>query len=64
MSIETAIMHVTPVGGNVFVDLGFESGEANALKEESDRVIALKLKVAQSPGNENYEGISFCESKE
>jgi len=57
-------MHVTPVGGNIFVDLGFESGEAKALKEKSEHVIALKLKVAQSRGNENHEGTSRCEGKE
>jgi hypothetical protein len=39
MSIETKSMHITPVGGNVFADLGFEPLEAAALKAESQRII-------------------------
>jgi len=31
MSIETRSMPITPVGGNVFADLGFEPEEAAAL---------------------------------
>ena len=40
MSIETKSMHITPVGGNVFADLGFEPEEAARLLAESDRKIA------------------------
>lgn len=36
----TASAHVTPVGGNVFADLGFESQEAAALKLASDARIS------------------------
>lgn len=36
------IAHVTPVGGNIFRDLGFPPDEAERLKEESDRRIAGK----------------------
>lgn len=45
MSTETESMHITPVGGNVFVDLGFAPEEAAALKAESQRVIAEKLVI-------------------
>lgn len=43
MSVETKSMHVIPVGGNVFADLGFEPEEATALKVESQRIISEKL---------------------
>lgn len=36
-------MHITPVGGNVFADLGFEPAEA--LKAESQRIISEKLAI-------------------
>lgn len=34
--------HITPVGGNIFRDLGFPPDEAERLKEESDRRISGK----------------------
>ena len=34
--------HVTPAGGNVFADLGFDAAEAEALKAASDNVISLR----------------------
>lgn len=37
------ISHVTPVGGNVFVDLGFPPDEAKKLKQDSDREINAKI---------------------
>lgn len=40
MNVETKSTHVTPVGGNVFADLGFGSEEAKAYKAETDRIIA------------------------
>lgn len=43
MSIETKSMHMTPVGGNVFADLGFEPEEAAALKARSQEIISEKL---------------------
>ena len=42
MNIETSSTHVTPVGGNVFVDLGFAPAEAVALQAESDQIRAQK----------------------
>lgn len=45
MSIETKSTHITPVGGNVFADLGFAPEEAVALKVESQRIISEKLAV-------------------
>ena len=43
MSSKSIITHITPVGGNIFADLGFEPKEAAALKAESDRIISEKL---------------------
>lgn len=48
MSIETKSAHITPVGGNVFADLGFEPDEAAALKAESQRIISEKLAIKDS----------------
>jgi hypothetical protein len=35
---------ITPVGGNVFLDLGFPPEEAKALQEESNKIIFQKRK--------------------
>ncbi|WP_297478043.1 XRE family transcriptional regulator [Ferrovum sp.] len=48
MSIEIDSMHITPVGGNVFADLGFEPEEAAALQAESRWVISEKLAIKES----------------
>ncbi|HUG58638.1 MAG TPA: XRE family transcriptional regulator [Candidimonas sp.] len=48
MSIDTKSRHITPVGGNVFADLGFEQEEAVALKTESQRIISEKLAIKDS----------------
>lgn|SRR5574343_460829 len=48
MSIETKSTHITPVGGNVFADLGFAPEEAAALKSESQRIISEKLAIKES----------------
>lgn len=45
MSIETKSVHMTPVGGNVFADLGFEPDEAAALKARSQEIISEKLAI-------------------
>jgi predicted XRE-type DNA-binding protein len=37
--------HITPAGGNVFADLGFEPAEAAALFEQSQKAIAKKLAI-------------------
>jgi hypothetical protein len=39
---------VTPVGGNVFLDLGFPPAEAVALKTESNEIIAQKFKMKKT----------------
>lgn len=49
MSTETKSMHITPAGGNVFADLGFEPNEAAALKAESQRIISEKLAIKDLP---------------
>lgn len=43
MSIDIQSMHITPVGGNVFADLGFAPEEAAAFQAESQRIIDEKL---------------------
>lgn len=47
-SIETESIHVTPVGGNIFADLGFKPEEAIALKAQSQRIISEKLAIKES----------------
>ena len=37
--------HITPVGGNVFADLGFDDAEAEALQAQARGVIAKKLAI-------------------
>jgi len=48
MSVETKSMHITPAGGNIFADLGFESEEAVRLLAETDRAISEKLAIKES----------------
>ena len=48
MSIETKSMHITPVGGNIFADLGFEPKEAAKLLAETDQAISEKLAIKES----------------
>ena len=48
MNSNTNSMHKTPVGGNVFADLGFDAQEAILLKAESNRVISEKLAIKES----------------
>ena len=38
--VSTCISHITPVGGNIFLDLGFSPDEAERLQDESDQRIA------------------------
>jgi predicted XRE-type DNA-binding protein len=47
MSIETKSMHITPAGGNVFVDLGFDVEEAAALQAKSKQIISDKLAIKE-----------------
>ena len=58
MSIETKSMHTTPVGGNVFADLGFEPKEAAKLLAETDAVISEKLVIKESLMTELAEWIA------
>ncbi|TAN51435.1 MAG: XRE family transcriptional regulator [Methylococcaceae bacterium] len=48
MSIEAKSMHITPAGGNVFADLGFEPAEATALQGRSQRIVSEKLAIKES----------------
>jgi predicted XRE-type DNA-binding protein len=47
MSIDTKSAHVTPVGGNVFADLGFDPQEAAVLKARSQQIISEKLSIKE-----------------
>lgn len=47
--------HVTPVGGNVFVDLGFPPDEAAQLLAESKAKIAAALAVQRAVEIESHE---------
>ena len=40
--------YITPVGGNVFADLGFSPKEAAALKAKSKKIISEKLAIKES----------------
>lgn len=48
MHMGSKSMHTTPVGGNIFEDLGFEPEDAAALKAESQRRIADMLAIKDS----------------
>jgi len=48
MNIDTKTTHITPVGGNVFADLGFEPDEAKALLIAADQVISEKMAIKES----------------
>ena len=51
MSIDTKSARVTPAGGNVFADLGFEPAEAQALQaqsqSQSQRIISDKIAIKE-----------------
>jgi predicted XRE-type DNA-binding protein len=47
MSIDTKSAHITPVGGNVFADLGFDPQEAAVLKARSQQIISEKLAIKE-----------------
>ncbi len=44
---DNAVGHITPTGGNVFADLGFDAAEANALQAQTRKVIAKKLAIKE-----------------
>ena len=54
LSIDTKSTHITPVDGNVFVDLGFEPAEAAELKAESQRIIAKSTTVLDTSTTEKF----------
>ena len=64
MSIETKSTHITPVGGNVFADLGFGPEEAAALQAESKRIISEKLAIKESLMTELVEWIDEKQLKQ
>ena len=47
MSIDTKSARITPAGGNVFADLGFEPAEAQALQAQSRRIISDKIAIKE-----------------
>lgn len=47
MSIETKSMHITPAGGNIFADLGFDAEEAKILQAKSKKIISEKLAIKE-----------------
>ena len=48
MSVDTKTMHITPVGGNVFADLGFEPEDAAKMLVEIDKAISEELAIKES----------------
>ncbi|MBQ9600627.1 MAG: XRE family transcriptional regulator [Neisseriaceae bacterium] len=46
--MDSKTTHITPINGNVFVDLGFEPEVAKQLKAHSDMIIQAKLTLAKS----------------
>lgn len=55
---DTESMHITPVGGNVFLDLGFEPDEAAALQAETKRVVSEKRQSRQKKIASLLDGIT------
>lgn len=47
MSIDVKSAHITPIGGNVYADLGFSPEDAAALKAQSLRIISEKLAIKE-----------------
>jgi predicted XRE-type DNA-binding protein len=45
VSTESGTKHVTPVDGNIFADLGFESDEAARLLARTNAIICEKLAI-------------------
>ena len=52
------ISHITPAGGNIFLDLGFPPGEAAQLKHESDKRISAQkgIQLEKKTTKENLRG--------
>ncbi|WP_211208230.1 hypothetical protein [Leeia oryzae] len=50
---DSGTANITPVGGNIFLDLGFPPDEAVALKAASDRKIWAQLAANAAAGKDN-----------
>ncbi|MDM8546295.1 helix-turn-helix transcriptional regulator [Candidatus Venteria ishoeyi] len=48
MDTDTDTWHITPTGGNVFADLGFEPVEAQKLKIKSELMIELSRWIKEN----------------
>jgi len=48
MKCNSKLRHITPVGANIFAELGFEPKEAAKLLEESNKIISEKLFIKES----------------
>ena len=48
MNRNSKLGHITPVGANIFAELGFEPKEAAKLLEESNKIISEKLFIKES----------------
>jgi predicted XRE-type DNA-binding protein len=57
-NIKTKSMHITPIDGNIFADLGFEPEEAAKLQANSNRIISEKLAIKNSLMSELSDWIS------
>ena len=64
MKIAGKTTHITPVGGNVFADLGFPPEEAAALQAESRRIIAEKKAIKEKLATEISAWISDQKMKQ
>lgn len=60
MKVETKSMHITPIGGNVFADLGFEPTEAARMLAETDKIVLTRREserlhelTENSPGSDD-----------
>jgi predicted XRE-type DNA-binding protein len=48
MKRDIKLGHITPVGVNIFSELGFDPKEADKLLEESNKIISGKLSIKES----------------
>lgn len=49
---QSGISHVTPVGGNVFSDLGFSKDEAAEFQKQAREVVDVRLQLRESLAQE------------
>jgi hypothetical protein len=48
-NIDTAIQHITPLGANLFVELGFAPEDAQRYQAESQKQIDTALMLKEQP---------------